>query len=73
MVVIDVVLFCFWWKKLTSQGLYNCKLKNEFEFVFAKKKKKKKNNNNNNNNQAGKTGSRISCTVFNLTKFSLPG
>ena len=59
MVVVDVFFFFFVAKKSTFQGLYNCKLKNEMtlilEFFSAKKKKKYK---------AGKTGSRISCTVF---------
>ena len=45
-------------KKSMFQGLYNCKLKNEMtlilEFFFAKKKRYK----------AGKTGSRIPCSVF---------
>ena len=57
MVVMDFFFF-FFAKKLTFQGLYNCKLKNEMtlilEFFSAKKKKYK----------AGKTGCRISCTVF---------
>ena len=58
------VFFFFLAKTSTLQGLYNYKLKNEMTLkleFFSRKKKKQ-------TNKAGKTGSRISCTVFKLHK-----
>ena len=40
----------------------------KLEFFSRKKKKKKKKKPNKQTNKAGKTGSRISCTVFKLDK-----
>ena len=58
LIVRMVVMDFFFAKKLTFHSLYNCKLKNEMTLkylnFFLRKNKYK----------AGKTGSRISCTVF---------
>ena len=69
--------FFFFAKKLTFQGLYNCKLKNEMtltlEFFSRKKKKKKKKKKNNQSWQDGLGRLASLVQSFGLTRFSLPG
>ena len=55
---MDVFFFA---KTSKLQGLYNCKLKKEMTLIlefFSRKKQQQQ------TNKAGKTGPRISCTVF---------
>ena len=60
--------FFFFAKKLTFQGLYNCKLKNEMTLIlefFPPKKKK--------NTKLARRALASLVQSFSLTKFSSPG
>ena len=59
---------CFFTKKLTFQGLYNCKLKNEMTLILKSFFWQKKNNNNNQSWQDGLGRLASLIQSFSLTR-----